>query len=353
MIAPLPVVFEPIFKPKPWGGRRFETRLGKRLPAGASIGESWELVSLAGDESRVRGGPLAGTSVAELVERWGSDLLGGAALVDGRFPLLLKYLDAAENLSVQVHPQPGAGGGPVKHESWYVIDAEPGACVYIGLQPGVTPEDLHRAADSPAVVELLRRRAARPGDCFYLPSGVLHALGAGTLVAEVTYRLYDWDRRDAQGRPRELHIAQALAHTRFDVDEAEIVTRRRHVASVFSTATRLTVCDSFLVEKVRVIGGTSDELLHSDMAIWMVLRGSGVLRSAAGECPFSTGDTLLLPARMPAARVEALDDCEWLDVKIPVASSLGAFPHPQRETPPAPRGAPVPLARPRPPGAPE
>lgn len=336
-----------------------ELKLGKRLPPGVSIGESWELASLPGDDSRVRGGPLAGQTLAELVERWGPGLVGGAALVEGRFPLLLKYLDAAENLSVQVHPRPGAGGGAVKHESWYVIDADPGACVYIGLRPGVSPEDLRRAGDTPGVVELLQRRAARRGDCFYLPSGVLHALGAGTLVAEVqtpsdvTYRLYDWGRRDAQGRARELHVAQALEHTRYDVDEAEIVPRRRHVASVFSTATRLTACDSFVIEKVRIIGGTSDDVLFSDMAVWMVLSGSGVLATGGTECRFSTGDTVLLPASMSPARVEALDDCEWLDIKIPIGSTLKDYPHPQREAPPAPRGAPLPLSRPLPPQTPQ
>ena len=159
---PIPVTFEPIFKPKPWGGRKLADVLSKPLPPDERIGESWELVSLPENESRVREGPLAGTPIGDLVKAWGTDLYGGASLADGRFPLLIKFLDAREPLSVQVHPKPAkddrGGWRPgIKHEAWYIIAAEPGSELFIGLKPGVTHADVVKAADTPAMADLLQR----------------------------------------------------------------------------------------------------------------------------------------------------------------------------------------------------
>lgn len=350
---PIPVIFEPIFKPKPWGGRKLAEVLSKSLPPDEPIGESWELVSLPENESRVRTGPLAGTPIGVLVETWGTDLYGGASLADGRFPLLIKFLDARENLSVQVHPKPAkdVGGGwrpGIKHEAWYIIAAEPGAELFIGLKPGVTHADVVKAADTPAMADLLRRWPATVGRCYYLPSGTMHALGAGILVAEVqtpsdiTYRIYDWDRVGADGRPRELHIEQALENTDYDVRNDQILQPRRHVAGVFSTATHETVCEKFIIEKLRISEGITDPITYGEMAIWIVLKGRGVVKAGTLECPFSAGDTLLLPAAARDMTVQTLADCEWLDVKIPIVSDLAGLPHPSREQPrPADGGVPL------------
>ncbi|MCH7872587.1 MAG: class I mannose-6-phosphate isomerase [Planctomycetes bacterium] len=353
--VPVPVVFEPIFKPKPWGGRKLAELFAKRLPGDQPIGESWELAQLPGDESRVRDGPAAGKSISELIADWGDGFHGGA-LLNERFPLLVKFLDARENLSVQVHPkpdedQPDRCPPGVKHECWYVVAARPDAEIFVGLKPNVTPADLAQAAGTSAIVDLLQRRRAKPGYCFFLPSGVPHALGAGVLVAEVqtpadvTYRLYDWDRVDAAGQRRELHIERALANVRFDIPDDQIRQPRRHVGSVFSTSTRMAACDRFVIEKVRIFEGMHEEVAFEGMTTWIMLRGNGVVASEGAECRFAAGDVLVIPAgaRQPSVRTET--DCEWLDVKVPLGSTLTGYARPPREAPPSPQGGPIQLTR--------
>lgn len=351
----VPVVFDPIFKAKPWGGRKLADLFAKRLPDEQPIGESWELAQLPHDESRVRDGPAAGQSISELTADWGEEFHGGA-LLNGRFPLLVKFLDARENLSVQVHPKPDPGepdrcGPGVKHEFWYIVAAEPEAEIFVGLEPGVTPADLAAAAGTPAIVDLLQRRRVKPGYCFFLPSGVPHALGAGVVVAEVqtpadvTYRLYDWDRVDAHGKSRALHIERALANIRFDIREDQIRQPRRHVGSVFSTSTRMAACERFVIEKVRLMEGMQQGIAFGGMTTWIVLRGSGVVTSESGECRFAAGDVLVIPAGAGQPSVHTETDCEWLDVKIPLASTLAGYARPPREAPPSHPGRPIPLTR--------
>jgi mannose-6-phosphate isomerase len=338
-IAPIPVIFETIYQARPWGGRRLGDLFGKKLPAHPAIGESWEVVSLPGHESRVRDGPLAGCTISELVELWGRGLIGGAELVEGRFPLLIKFLDARQALSVQVHPKPGDDptGKPaagVKHEAWYVIEAEPQSELLIGFQEGVRPEQVAAAARTREIVALLRRWPARAGQCFYLPSGVPHVLGAGLVVAEiqtpsdVTYRLYDWDRVDERGRARELHIEQALAHARYDVRPQDILQPRSHVAGVYTLVTRLAACERFLVDKVRLAGGVAQGIPHAEMVVWVVLAGRGELRRDPHLCRFAAGDVVVIPADSASVVVEPYDDCELLEVKVPVPSPLAGWPRP-------------------------
>lgn len=341
-IRPIPVVFEPIYQVRPWGGRRLAELFGKKLPDHATIGESWEVVSLPGHESRVRDGPLAARAISELVELWGRDLIGGAELVEGRFPLLIKLLDARQALSVQVHPKPspgaeGARTTGVKHEAWYVIEAGPRSELLIGFQEGVRPDQVAAAARTRAIVPLLRRWPARAGQCFYLPSGVPHALGAGLVVAEiqtpsdVTYRLYDWDRVDERGRARELHVEQALANARYDVRPDDILQPRSHVAGVYTVVTRLLASERFLLDKVRLTGGVAQGIPHAEMVIWVVLSGRGELRRDAYVCRFAAGDVVVIPAESSCTVVEPYDDCELLEVKVPVPSPLAGWPRPPAE----------------------
>jgi mannose-6-phosphate isomerase len=220
-----PLTFDPIFKERVWGGRRLFTGLGKAPPSDSPstpIGESWELVDLptAQDQSRVTTGAWAGRSLGELVRsEHRAELMGPVALDGGHFPLLVKYIDASQTLSVQVHPGEEAAarlGGRAKAEAWYILAAEPGATIYLGLQPGTTAAQLRAALERGAVEELVLRVPARPGDLLPVPPGTVHAIGAGVLLAEVqqpsdtTYRVYDWGRVGLDGRPRELHVAQAL-----------------------------------------------------------------------------------------------------------------------------------------------
>ncbi|MBU0640397.1 MAG: class I mannose-6-phosphate isomerase [Planctomycetes bacterium] len=334
---PIPVVFEPLYKVKPWGGRALARLFDKQLPPDQPIGESWELVSLPDNESRVAAGPLAGRTLSDLIEMWGKDLLGAAALADGRFPLLIKFLDAHENLSVQVHPKPApddpAGWqSGIKHETWYVLDAEPGAEFYIGLKPDIQPQDVADAANTPRMSGLLRRWPVKAGNCFYLPSGTVHALGAGIVVAEiqtpsdVTYRLYDWDRVGVDGQPRELHIEQALRNIRYDVPDQQIVQPRSHTADMFATVTRVVACERFVLDKLRLAEGISKHLPHAEMAIWVVLSGFGKLARERYECSYQAGDVVLIPADCAQIRADIESDCEILEVKVPMARYSAAQP---------------------------
>ena len=213
---PYPLLMDPYFSPRPWGGTRLQEALGKTLPAaGGPYGEAWELSDHPDGRSRVANGPAAGRLFGDLLRRHPRPLLG-VERAPARFPLLIKFIDAAENLSIQVHPgddQARPLGERGKFEFWLIIDCRPGAEVVQGLQPGVGPDILRQAAQSGRVQPLLRRVAIRPGDLIAMPPGTVHALLAGTLVCEIqqasnlTYRLWDWNRRPA----RDLHIEQACA----------------------------------------------------------------------------------------------------------------------------------------------
>lgn len=352
-----PLVFEPIYVPKIWGGRRLSDLLGKRLPEGAAIGESWELSDLPGNESIVREGPCRGMSLQWLLNEWVADMLGHARPVEGRFPLLIKFLDANQDLSVQVHPPKRlADKDPkayLKNEAWYVIAAEKDAVIYHGLNPGVTREQFVAALETGEVAPLLRRVPVRPGDCYYLPSGTVHALGAGVLVAEVqtpsdtTYRLFDWNRIDAStGRPRELHIEKALASMDFEAPAPELRQERSHAADYWTTVTRLAACEQFIIEKVRMIEGAEQRIPYAEPVIWIMLEGQAeiIYDGGRGRLPVRRGDVVLVPAAIQEARVRVIQPAVWLDVSIPTASDLAGYARPDRaalRTPTYPAGGPV------------
>ncbi len=338
-----PLVFEPILKPKIWGGRKLGELLGKRLPeAGERYGESWECADLEGGQSVVARGPQAGKTLGELVKTWGTDLLGRAAPAGGRFPLLIKFLDAAEPLSIQVHPGPEAAarrGGhvPIKHEAWYVIDAEPGACIYRGLRPAVDADALRAVVTKrpAAILDFLERVPAKRGQAYFLPAGTVHALGAGVLVAEiqtpseVTYRLYDWER----SRPANdlgLHVEEALDCIRPAVDFSAH-ERRSHVTSLYTTVTRLVACPSFVVEKVRFVEGVEQEIPYAELVAWVVLEGEGEVCYAGGSLGFRRGEVVILPAGLRDARLKTHADLACLEVTVPVESDLKPFARPERE----------------------
>lgn len=338
-----PLTFRPIFQPRIWGGRALECVLGKPLPSGEAIGESWELCGLETDQSVVRSGPAQGRTLAQIVREWGPELLGEVSLFEGRFPLLLKFLDAQQTLSVQVHPDAATaarlgGAVRVKHEAWYIIDAAADACIYRGFRPGVTASEVRDALAEGRVVTLLNRIPVRKGQCYYLPSGTVHALGAGVLVAEVqtpsdvTYRLYDWDRLDAlTGRSRELHVDEALACISWQPRDyhEEVV---QHVASVWTTETQLIRSEAFAVDRVRMVEGVEQEIVLDGFVVWMMLEGRSSVTCPGFSAPFefTRGDTVLIPAGLKSARIRTESPCLWLEVSVPLTSGLTEYPRPDR-----------------------
>jgi len=213
----MPILLQPVYKEYVWGGNRFATDLHRRLLPGI-YAESWEIADHPDGHTRIINGPCAGRTLAQAIREVGEELLGRGRTGD-RFPLMVKLIDAKETLSVQVHPDDRTAplvGGEAKSEMWVVLQATPDAHIYSGFRPGVNPEVFEAARRNGTIPSLLQRFPARPGMVFHTPGGRVHAIGAGCLLLEVqqnantTYRLYDWDRLDRDGRPRALHLEKAL-----------------------------------------------------------------------------------------------------------------------------------------------
>ncbi len=332
-----PLTFTPIYKEKVWGGRTLE-KLGRTLPGGpnALIGESWELADLAqtsvsgggggSERSVIANGPLAGETFADVIREAGSDILGGLTLTpDGGFPILLKFLDARQHLSVQVHPSPAFADEHddafLKSEAWYVLDADPGAVIYKGVKPGVTREQFRQAIEQDQVEPLLITVPVKPGDCHYLPSGTCHALGAGVLVAEVqtpsdtTFRVYDWGRTG-----RELHVDQAIQCIEFGPPDVSRYEPNTKIQGAFADVTRLVTCEYFRIDRYRVDAAQEQALSHSQPVVWMVLGGSGVIScDGAPEVTFGRGQTLYIPPGMQDGNLHVDPGTTWLEVTFPQA----------------------------------
>lgn len=335
-----PLKFTPRLLEKMWGGRKIETILGKPLPPGKPIGESWELYDFppgvldSSDQwhsSVVADGPFAGRTLHELIVEHGRDIHGDVPLVGphGQFPILIKYLDAAADLSVQVHPDAdyclSNEDAYLKSEAWYVVQNDPGSRILKGLRRDTTRESFEAALAAGKVDEEIESIPVKPGDCHYLPSGTVHALGAGILAAEVqtpsdtTFRVFDFNRVDpSTGKLRTLHVDQAMACIDFSKRTPK-PQLRSHSASFFTTVSRLVTSEYFTIEKVRFSEGVEQGVPYDQPVVWMVLQGRGQISVKGGSAPttFKPGDTLLLPAAMtdPVLKTEA--DCVWLEVTFP------------------------------------
>ena len=325
-MKPCPLIFKPIFKPRIWGGRKIHTRFDKPLPPGENFGESWELADLEDDQSVVASGPQQGRTLRELVVEWGDQLLGGIALFEGRFPLLIKYLDAREHLSVQVHPDAKlaaqlGGAVRVKNEAWVVIDAEPDGCIYRGLVDSVTPDQFSKALSDGGVEKLLKRIPVRPGDAYYLPSGTVHALGPGIVLAEVqeqsnlTFRLFDWGRLGTDGKPRPIHIEESIQCTRFDRGPVHCV-RPAQLCDQDHRFEELVRCDHFVIRRHRAVDAWH---LRTDgrFRILIGMSGSGEVCTEQSTIDLQTGRTVLIPANCPELTIHPAAEMTLLEIMCP------------------------------------
>jgi len=232
-----PLAFEPIFMERIWGGRRLEARFRKQLPKGTLIGESWEIVDRPEAQSLVRDRPMRGRTLHQLWMEDREEIFGDVPDT-ARFPLVAKLIDAREKLSLQVHPPSGVAralGGETKDELWYVLDAVPDAQIYAGLRGGVTREQFEAALENSSVAELVHRISVKGGDAIFMPSGRLHTMGHGILVAEIqqnsdtTYRLFDWNRVGTHGKPRQLHVSEAMQSIDFTDIEPNLIQSRGEI----------------------------------------------------------------------------------------------------------------------------
>ena len=321
-----PLKFKPRYVQKMWGGRKIETILGKSLPPGA-IGESWELYDFPPGvvdkspgwiSSVVADGPLAGKTLHELVGKYQRDLLGDVPPVGphGQFPILIKFLDAREDLSVQVHPDEAYAkanaGAHLKNEAWFIVQADPGSRLLKGLKPGVNRETFAKAIADGSVESTINSIPVKFGDCFYLPSGTVHALGAGILAAEVqtpsdtTYRVFDFNRIDAStGKLRNLHVEQAMKCIDFSATSPPI-----------SLGPELAKCDQFTIRKMTANRDQTISMAGGKAIIVMIIKGLGEITASGPPIKFAMGYTVLLPAALSGIRVRSQADSLWLQVDL-------------------------------------
>ncbi|RJP14045.1 MAG: mannose-6-phosphate isomerase [Candidatus Abyssobacteria bacterium SURF_5] len=330
-----PFVLEPVFKYRIWGGRRLETMFGKKLPPVDPIGESWEITCRGEDNSVIRNGALAGKTLRDVLLQYPNELLGVGNKRGARpFPLLNKFIDANELLSVQVHPDEGGAaryaGAEAKTEAWYILHAEPGATLVKGLKRGTTRKKFEEAIRSNTVPAVLNTFPVRAGDTVYVPAGCVHAMGAGLVVCEIqensdtTFRVYDWGRVGADGKPRQLHIEQALEVINFDdaspekVAPVEIIEGRNR-------KTYLVACPYFAAELLDLgeRAGATTSLSRFDS--YMVLKGNAAIRTESGdEVVVSAGDSVLIPASVGDYFVIPAGGCSMIKVYVPDIAEVAA-----------------------------
>lgn len=318
-----PLRFEPLFRRYLWGGRKLGTLLGKPIGEGSDYAESWEVVDRDADQSRVASGPLAATTLGELVQKRGKALLGRHD-PQARFPLLVKFLDCEKVLSVQVHPDdamaarlnpPDLG----KTEAWVVLSAEPGSFIYAGLKRGFDRAALEREVHRGTCELCLHRIEPKAGDCLFLPAGAVHALGPGLVIAEIqqssdaTFRLFDWNRVGADGKPRPLHIEQSLQAIDYSLGPLSV---QKPTPTERSFAQRLVECDKFVLDrwqfdKPQTIGG--DDRFH----IVAVLEGAIEAAGDPAGKPLLKGQTMLLPADVGQCKMTPTAATTLLDVCLP------------------------------------
>lgn len=324
-----PLFFEPLLKRIRWGGTRLGSVLGKSIGDGEDWAESWEVVDHGDDQSVVVGGEFDGWSLERLVRDRNADLFGAHAGLE-QFPLLIKFLDASDRLSVQVHPDdalakeydPAENG---KTEAWVILDAEPGSVLYAGLMEGVDEPALRSALEAGRVDECLHTIDVKTGDCVFVPAGTVHAIGEGILLAEVqqssdlTFRLYDWGRVGADGKPREIHVEQSLRCTDFARGPVHPVNpvRDPKLSSDGHDLELLVACPYFVIRRHALTGPAVFEATDH-FRVLLVVEGSGHMTWEDETHDVPLGTTCLLPASAPEVRFEPAGTATLLETFRPV-----------------------------------
>ncbi len=312
-----PITFTPLYQERVWGGRTLETLYHRPLPQnGAPFGESWEIVDRDPEQSVVTSGPLAGLTLHDLWTQRREEVFGKrlATHPAPRFPVLVKILDARDTLSIQVHPPaalaPQMGGEP-KTEMWVIVHAEPGASLYAGLAAGTTRESFEKALADGTVEQEVHRLPVKTGDFLFLPSGRLHAIGAGLLIFEIqqnsdtTYRVFDFNRLGLDGKPRALHVAESLACIDFtDTEPGPGVAQGDTLAR----------CDYFQTNRRTLApGASSPAAADGECAIIAVVSGA----LSCGGRTFAPGDFFLVSAAQANKALASAAGAEYLQVTLP------------------------------------
>lgn len=321
-----PLKFRPILKEKIWGGNRMQTRLKKKFNGLQSVGESWECSGFDGNLSVVENGFLAGNHLLELIEVYMGDLVGERLFrhYGIHFPLLIKFIDAREKLSVQVHPDDKLAaerhGSMGKTEMWYIIDAIPGAVIYTGFNRELDQGTFYEFLKNGKLNEILNREEAQSGDVFDIPAGRVHATGAGILLAEIqqasdiTYRIYDWDRKDAQGNSRELHTHLAMDA----IDFEKPASFKHHPEGPENVPVKLSANNYFHVSRLTLTSPYESDFHKLDsFIIYMCLDGQVTFHFQGGKENLNTGETVLVPASLETVTLVPSPSVTLLEIYHP------------------------------------
>ena len=306
-----PITFHPLYMTRVWGGRSLESIYQRDLPDSQPYGESWEITDRQGEQSLVSSGDFAGKTLHELWKNHREEIFG-EGLTGDRFPLLIKILDARDDLSIQVHPPKevaaGLGSDP-KTEMWYIAGRDPDAQLYIGLKNGTTRETFENSLIDGTVEEQVHAVQPEPGESIFIPSGRLHAIGAGFLIYEIqqnsdtTYRVFDWNRMDLDGTPRDLHIKESMASIDFEDFEPGMDTPNGHT---------LASCEYFVVDQYDLKAG--DTIANQGDRFSIITVVSGEITFGKDQS-FQTGDFFILPRG--TASLKASNETKILQTSIP------------------------------------
>lgn len=319
-----PLKFTPIFKERIWGGKKLATALGKDLGTDRPIGESWELSGVEGDVSVVSNGKLAGNTLSDLIEVYMGDLVGDKVYETYglEFPVLIKIIDAADVLSIQVHPDDELAAERHKSygktEMWYIIDNDPDAELYVGFNQPVDKAKYLKSLEDGKLDEILSKYKVSPGKAYFIPAGAIHAIGRGNLIAEIqqtsdiTYRVFDWNRTDDAGNPRQLHTELAVDCINYSPKSDYEVSK----APIANTPVQLASCKYFETNALEVDGAVDRDYAALDsFVIYMCLSGSATIDYGEGKETMSKGDTVLVPAEIQSLTLSG--KANLLEVYIP------------------------------------
>ena len=321
-----PFKFKPILKDKIWGGEKLQKVLNKNIGKMENCGESWEISAVEGDVSVVANGYLEGNSIEELIEVYMGDLVGDQVFekFGQEFPLLLKFIDATADLSVQVHPNDAIAkerhSAFGKTEMWYVVDADEGAQLISGFKKDVQRNEYLKHVENKTLKEIMNYEDVKAGDVFFIPAGRIHAIGTGILLAEiqqtsdVTYRIYDWDRKDAEGNERELHTDLAVdvldynLHKNYRTDYIPEVNKSINLAS----------CKYFNTNLIQFTDKVEKEFIAIDsFVVYMCIEGDMEIVYGDEIVPVSKGETVLIPAEIKNIQLVPKTQTKVLEVYIP------------------------------------
>jgi mannose-6-phosphate isomerase len=320
-----PLKFETVLKEKVWGGNRLETGYNKKSQGSEKIGESWEISAVADNQSVVSNGFLAGNNIEELIEVYMGDITGDSVYdkFGNEFPLLIKFIEAQEDLSIQVHPdnilakkRHQAYG---KTEMWYILESKNGAKIYTGFQDGVTKETYEKAVESGTIGDILNIESAEPGDTFFTPAGRVHAIGAGIVLVEIqqtsdiTYRIFDWNRKNTGKEKRELHTELALDA----IDFTQTGKSKIKIEPEINKEENLVDCEFFNTNIIRFDKPIDKEYFSNDsFVVYICIEGEFLICWDDATEKVTKGETVLLPAMIKEVTLKPVNEARVLEIFI-------------------------------------